>query len=745
MPSDGGRQSLVWRWPALRLALVAVPAWFTIAILVFNVTWRLKLLVGLTLAVTIASPAAGLVAAAAVAPLGQLLAIVVRLEPFRLSEAIMLAFITGWLVRAPGDRPGPAVPAAIGWLLATTIVASVVGLAWQLGQVPGALAETFDGLFHAYYLIAERIGFIDGARLLEGLALVAATVTLFRQRPALSVTLPVVLAGAASVAAITSVLVWRGIAPAAILQRNTLGNGRISAHVADVNAAGSYFALVLCLALGMTVRAHPRHRVAWGAASIACGTGLWFTESRTALAAAGIVILVAAMWYVVVRLRPIVRAAAIGAMLAVALGVVAYRVHAWDYGFENAHNNFLQIGAELGLVGLGLFVAWVGTGLVRAVRALARQPRDARLLGVTCGVAAFVGTWLGGHPLLVSEVAFPFWIQFGLMLGLAGSTLLNAAADRSAVERRAPRAWPRVVAVAMGVCLVLAAPVSAVRGPIDPPDSQEVNAVLILAVAAQAYTPAQQTRPLPAPSDVAAPPPNATTSSTTLAWKVLAAGTGRTHPAATDLVTFSYTAWTSDGKLLDSSFTRGQPSAWPLDQVMPKGLQEGLLQMVAGEKRRFWIPPAIVWGLGRRDLPGGLIVFDVELISFAASAVPTSMNFDAPREATRTASGLAYVVLKPGTGSAHPAATSMVTVHYSGWSAEGGLFDSTVLRDQPAIFRVDTVPAGLAEGLQRMVVGEKARFWIPAELAYTSPGPPHVKLVFDVELLRIQPAGARRD
>lgn len=270
-------------------------------------------------------------------------------------------------------------------------------------------------------------------------------------------------------------------------------------------------------------------------------------------------------------------------------------------------------------------------------------------------------------------------------------------------------------------------------------------AVLILAVAAQAYTLAQQTRPLPAPPDVAAPPPDATTSSTTLAWKVLAAGTGRTHPAATDLVTFSYTAWTSDGKLLDSSFTREQPSTRPLDQVMPKGLQEGLLQMVAGEKRRFWIPPAIVWGLGRRDLPGGLIVFDVELISFAASAVPTSMNFDAPREATRTASGLAYVVLKPGTGSVHPAATSMVTVHYSGWSADGGLFDSTVLRDQPAIFRVDTVPAGLAEGLQRMVVGEKARFWIPAELAYTSPGPPHVKLVFDVELLRIQPAGARRD
>jgi len=173
--------------------------------------------------------------------------------------------------------------------------------------------------------------------------------------------------------------------------------------------------------------------------------------------------------------------------------------------------------------------------------------------------------------------------------------------------------------------------------------------------------------------------------------------------------------------------------------------------MVAGEKRRFWMPPPIAWGLGRRDLPGGVLVFDVELVSFAAPAVPRVMSFDPPREATRTASGLAYVVLKPGTGRAHPLATDVVTAHYSGWSADvsglstnAELFDSTVPREEPARFRVDTVPAGLAEGLQLMVAGEKARFWIPAALAYTSPGPPQVGLMFDVELLGIQPTGSRR-
>ena len=429
----------VWRSLSLRLAIVAIPLWFTVAVLIFNVGWRIKLIIGVVFGVTLAAPAGGLLLAAFLAPLGRLIAEVTDPNIFRMGEAIVLAFLAGWVLRGEADRPGPRVPAPfIGALFAATIVASIAGLAWQLKQRPGALAEAFDAFVHSYYLIADRTGFIDGARLLEGLALAAATVTLFRQRPALSVTLPAVLAGSASVAAVASVLLWRGIAPTEILQRHTLGTSGISAHVADVNAAGSYFALVLCLALGMTVRAHPRHRVAWGAASIACGVGLWFTQSRTALAAASIVILVAATWFIVGRLKPTVRAAAIGAMLVLGVGVGRHYPapalflspqRALQHGFENAHNNLLPIGAELWLVGLGLFAAWIGAGLLRAVRALARKPRDARLLGITCGVATFAGTWLGGHPLLVSEVAFPFWIQYGLMVGLAGSTLLNAATD----------------------------------------------------------------------------------------------------------------------------------------------------------------------------------------------------------------------------------------------------------------------------------------------------------------------------
>jgi FKBP-type peptidyl-prolyl cis-trans isomerase len=111
----------------------------------------------------------------------------------------------------------------------------------------------------------------------------------------------------------------------------------------------------------------------------------------------------------------------------------------------------------------------------------------------------------------------------------------------------------------------------------------------------------------------------------------------------------------------------------------------------------------------------------------------------APSDATTTASGLASKVLQPGTGSTHPSKTSRVTVHYSGWTTDGKLFDSSVSRGQPATFGLNQVIAGWTEGVALMVQGEKRRFWIPEALAYRGqPGYPKGVLVFDVELISIQ-------
>jgi FKBP-type peptidyl-prolyl cis-trans isomerase len=111
----------------------------------------------------------------------------------------------------------------------------------------------------------------------------------------------------------------------------------------------------------------------------------------------------------------------------------------------------------------------------------------------------------------------------------------------------------------------------------------------------------------------------------------------------------------------------------------------------------------------------------------------------APKDAEIRPSGLATKVLQKGTGTQHPTATSKVTVHYTGWTTDGKMFDSSVARGAPITFGLDQVIAGWTEGVQLMVVGEKRRMWIPVNLAYQGqPGMPAGTLVFDVELLGIK-------
>ena len=269
-----------------------------------------------------------------------------------------------------------------------------------------------------------------------------------------------------------------------------------------------------------------------------------------------------------------------------------------------------------------------------------------------------------------------------------------------------------------------------------------------LALALSVTVRAEPTMPT-TPTDVAAAPADAAKTATGLASKVLKAGTGTKKPAAVDTVTVHYSGWTTDGKLFDSSVQRGQPASFPLNGVI-KGWTEGLQLMVEGEQRRFWIPANLAYGEnpgGGR--PGGTLVFDVELITIkeapkpppVPAAPPAPADVAAPpADAATTASGLASKVVKKGTGTAHPAAVDTVTVHYTGWTTDGKLFDSSVVRGQPASFPLNRVIPGWTEGVQLMVEGEQRRFWIPAKLAYGEappPGAPAGMLVFDVELLKI--------
>jgi peptidylprolyl isomerase len=264
-------------------------------------------------------------------------------------------------------------------------------------------------------------------------------------------------------------------------------------------------------------------------------------------------------------------------------------------------------------------------------------------------------------------------------------------------------------------------------------------AVLALALGVPALMSAQAPKPIPAPPDVAKPPADAVKAKSGLASKVIKPGAGGAHPAADDLVTVHYTGWTTDGKMFDSSHTDGgRPVSFPLNHVIA-GLTEGVQLMVPGETRRLWIPEELAYK-GQANRTKGTLVFDVELVSFAPSPEKPPADVSAPpADARKASSGLAYKVLKPGTGTLHPVSSSTVTVDYSGWTTDGKLFDSSVLRGEPTTFKLNGVIKGWTEGVALMVEGEKTRFWIPQDLAYMGqPGGPKGMLVFDVELIRIQ-------
>ena len=257
-------------------------------------------------------------------------------------------------------------------------------------------------------------------------------------------------------------------------------------------------------------------------------------------------------------------------------------------------------------------------------------------------------------------------------------------------------------------------------------------------------------RVITAPPDVAAAPPDAQVMPSGLAMKVLQPGTGSEHPVSNDCVTVSFIAWKTDGSLFSTSTTMNDADVLCLNASI-LGIKEALAQMVVGDKRRLWIPEDLTFHEGHHHLqrrpedeepPHKDLTFDLQLLSIL-KAPPTPENLtQAPTDATRTSSGLAYVILKPGTGTQHPAVTSKVTAHFTSWRSDGRIFETTVMANHPALVSVASAPAGWREAMTSMVAGEKARFWIPAALAFGDKpanrfNPPG-DLVYEIELISVQ-------
>ncbi len=110
--------------------------------------------------------------------------------------------------------------------------------------------------------------------------------------------------------------------------------------------------------------------------------------------------------------------------------------------------------------------------------------------------------------------------------------------------------------------------------------------------------------------------PGVMTTASGLQYDVIRPGTGP-KPAATDTVLVHYEGRLLDKTVFDSSYQRGQPAAFPLDQVIP-GWTEGVQLMPTGAKYHFVVPPGLAYGsrgAGGVIPPGAVLEFDIELLA----------------------------------------------------------------------------------------------------------------------------------
>jgi O-antigen ligase len=465
-----------------------------------------------------ARPAGALLVCAGLATLGRPVGSALG-APFGLGEPLVLAFMVGWLLHEAvrPRRSGPAAAEVVtpALLFAATVTASLVVPLFHPPSVAGGPLLSLSGVWtfvtREYFADRSRFQTITaGLLLLEGIGLFVAVVTLARRFDSLAERVARMVAACGTGVAALNV-VWllmvslRGGVPIADL---TVGQApiRISNVFPDVNAAGSYFSMILLLAGGLFLT-NRRLRPGWGAALAVIAGALWLTGSRAAFAAAsvgvacavalnrlrarswqrgaaaGLVVLLlsgaAAAWLIPLgdRHRPVATAWIVRYEMArtalrmfgahPVFGVGVGRFYPLSAGFsspeikqlyprENAHNNFLQILAELGLVGFAAF-AWLLGGVTRGIfRAVNAGGLSPPALGAVGGLTAFLLTCLAGHPLLVGEVAYAFWLVLAVTASLV-------PAPAPALADGANRRWRNVVIGLLALILAVSLPIRARR------------------------------------------------------------------------------------------------------------------------------------------------------------------------------------------------------------------------------------------------------------------------------------------
>ena len=452
-------------------------------------------------AVSIWNPGLGLLVVAGLLPLCTPLAELTRpsLAGQDAGELLLLSLlfaISGsFAVRVPAVS-SPLRPAIVA------SVAVVAGATWvSLIRQPypaASLAElTWQHVTTAYFVESASFRRLhDGMIWIEGLLLAYMVDLMLRQHRAeadrLSRALLAGIVGASlfTVYRIVEIVAEQHGSARAILA--SLAMTRIGIHSPDVNAVGSLYALFVVPALWSALVLGRLWR--WAAfASILCA--LWWTGSRAAiLAACGGVIVVASLTRTMSR-RAITLTVSVSAVVVVLLvlrssadlnsainalhirlemakvGILVWAAHpAFGVGphqvlpasrpliseralalfpeaahGENAHNNFIQILAEFGLIGGVVVLSAILLPLVRSTNTLDVRATQSELPGVVGGLYAFLLTCLLGHPFLIPLCLWLFFLMLGLVSGLSPPK----AARPQLWEKRVCRLACGVIAVSM--------------------------------------------------------------------------------------------------------------------------------------------------------------------------------------------------------------------------------------------------------------------------------------------------------
>lgn len=393
------------------------------------------------------------------------------------TEATALAWLAGWMGRHAFSREPLRVHAAVRTLSLLLVLAAlasaVVHFIGATAQQPDAAWTTLlityvrDYATHA----PDAWPLTSAAIFAEGLLIMLAAGHLTARWPERRGALLAALVAGAAAAALFNVARVGEV----VLSRESrswqqflelLATLRVNVFYADRNAAGSFFALTLLLVGAV---AHLRSRTLLLCA-LPLGVGLWLSGSRVALLAtalAGIAALLMSTWRAPTRRQKIVTAAiAVLAVLVVAgawywypagrniTAMTAFKIRyalaaaalnmtrdypvfgvglgnyfwlsdnyagraLYEYGFyvgfsrENAHNNFVQLLAELGVPG---FIAFV-TVIVLALRHAHGAVGSAAARWLLAALGAYLLTCFAGHPWLVADAALPFWLTMGIACG----------------------------------------------------------------------------------------------------------------------------------------------------------------------------------------------------------------------------------------------------------------------------------------------------------------------------------------